>query len=217
MLRLKLISLLSAVALLTACSSVQAPEQQPIEEEAHYQPIHITSSKTIPSDVKNAHYSDSSTTTTVAKVPLMPELKAEPAPKLKKSIPIIRETSKKYAPSVNYLALTILFDNGSYAISPSYNRKIVEIAKLAKKHNAKIHIYGHSSSRTKDTTVSEHKLVNFHTSLERAISVSNALQKAGVKKESITMEAMSDSRPLFSEAMPEGERQNRRAEIYISY
>ena len=66
MLRIKLISCLSAVVLLTACSSTPTVEQQPIEEEAHYQPIHITSSKTIPSDVKNANYSDSTTTTTTA-------------------------------------------------------------------------------------------------------------------------------------------------------
>ena len=47
--------------------------------------------------------------------------------------------------------------------------------------------------------------------------MAKALRRAGVKKENIVIEALSDSRPLFSEAMPEGERLNRRAEIYISY
>lgn len=217
MLRIKLISCLSAVVLLTACSSTPTVEQQPIEEEAHYQPIHITSSKTIPSDVKNANYSDSTTTTTTAKVPLMPELKTEPTPKLKKSIPIIRETPKSYAPSVNYLALTVLFDNGGSTIAPSYRYPIARIAKLAKDHNAQIHIYGHSSSRTQNTTISQHKEINFNTSLKRAKAVAAALRNAGVKKGNITIEAMSDLHPLFSEAMPEGEHQNRRAEIYVSY
>ncbi len=214
---LKLVSLLSALALLTACSSTQKVEQQPIEEEAHYQPIHISSSKTIPSDVKNANYSDSSTTTTVAKVPLMPELKEEKAPRLKKSIPIVRETPKSYVPSVNYQALTVLFDNGSSSVSPAYRRKIAQIAKLAKQHNAQIHVYGHASSRTKDTSISEHKVINFRTSLKRAQSVAAALRRAGVKGSNITVEALSDRYPLYSEAMPEGERLNRRAEIYISY
>ena len=82
---------------------------------------------------------------------------------------------------------------------------------------AQIHIYGHSSSRTKNTTISRHKEINFNTSLKRAKAVATALRNAGVKKGNITIEAMSDLHPLFSEAMPEGERQNRRAEIYVSY
>ena len=95
--------------------------------------------------------------------------------------------------------------------------EIKKIATLAKKHDATIRVLGYASSRTKDTDIVSHKLANFKVSLNRAESVAAALRKAGVKQENITIEALSDSHPLYSESMPEGERLNRRAEVYISY
>nr|QIM10760.1 hypothetical protein PlAlph_6520 [uncultured Alphaproteobacteria bacterium] len=232
----KLAALASVCVFAVSCASPQT-EKSPVSEEAHYQPVHrIEAGKTIVSDKKNASYEkNGETTTTVAKVPVMPELKGDsPAAakikpvekkeqavkkeeKNKKAIPVIRKQVVKTEPSMNYQIASILFADGSAVVDASYNAEIAKIAALAKKHNAQIHVYGFSSSRTKDTDIVTHKMINFNTSLKRAESVAAALRRAGVKKENITVEALSDSRPLFSEVMPEGERQNRRAEIYISY
>ncbi len=235
--KLKLASIMTLCAVLSACATTEAPTETKVEKEAHYQPLHkISSSKTIASDTKNINY-DEKTTTTVAKVPVMPELKDETEivekvpvkevekvaeakvekPKVKKTIPIIRKPAAKKAPSINYQIANILFANGSSAVDVSHNAEIKKIATLAKKHDATIRVLGYASSRTKDTDIVSHKLANFKVSLKRAESVAAALRKAGVKQENITIEALSDSRPLYSEAMPEGERLNRRAEVYISY
>lgn len=232
---LKFAALAAACLSVAACAS-SAPRSAAEPEEAHYRPLHrIEAGKTIVSDKKNANYEKNETTTTVAKVPVMPELKDEPAasakpvsavrkttaaPKKaapKKAIPVIRRPAADAAPSMNYQIASILFADGSAVVDASYNAEIAKIARLAKKHNAQIRVYGFSSSRTKDTDIVTHKMINFNTSLKRAENVAAALRRAGVKKENITIEALSDSRPLFSEVMPEGERLNRRAEVYISY
>ena len=233
--KLKLASVMTLCVILSACATTETPNEVKVEKEAHYQPLHkISSSKTIASDTKNINY-DEKTTTTVAKVPVMPELKDETVektevkavvkvaeikiekPKVKKAIPIIRQPAAKKAPSVTYQIANILFTNGSSAVDVSYNAEIKKIATLAKKHDATIRVLGYASSRTKDTDIISHKVANFKVSLKRAESVAAALRRAGVKQENITIEALSDSRPLYSESMPEGERLNRRAEIYISY
>ena len=48
-------------------------------------------------------------------------------------------------------------------------------------------------------------------------SAVNALRKYGVKSDRIVTQALSDSMPLYQEVMPEGERLNRRVEIYLTY
>jgi outer membrane protein OmpA-like peptidoglycan-associated protein len=47
--------------------------------------------------------------------------------------------------------------------------------------------------------------------------VAAALRRAGMPANKILVEAMSDNRPAYLEVMPEGERLNRRTEVYISY
>ncbi len=76
---------------------------------------------------------------------------------------------------------------------------------------------GYASSRTRNTDAVTHKLANFKISSERAQNVANALRRAGLKADMIEVEALSDSAPVYQEVMPEGERLNRRAEIYIAY
>ncbi len=214
---LRFISLFSTLALVIACASSQTKEPVTVEEEAHYQPIHLTANKSIASDVKHANYNDTATATDKkAETPLVNNNK-ESTPKIKKTIPIVRERPQNIAPSVNYQIANILFANGSSAIDSSYRGQIAKIARLAKQHNAQIRVYGFSSSRTRNTDAITHKMINFKTSLRRAQSVAAALRRAGINKQNITIEALSDSRPLFSEAMPEGERLNRRAEVYIAY
>lgn len=130
---------------------------------------------------------------------------------------LVVEETEDVAPSVSYRVETIYFDNGSAYVAPKYNQALRNVAKLAKENNAQVVVYGHSSSRTRDTDPASHKLANFKASMERAQNVAAALKRVGVPANKIAIEAMSDSTPAYLEVMPEGERLNRRAEIYIAY
>ena len=123
----------------------------------------------------------------------------------------------EFEPSVTYRLETIYFDNGSAYVSPEYNAKIREAASLVKNNNARIRVLGYASSRTRNTDIVTHKMANFKISAERAENVAAALRRAGVPAKNITTEALSDTAPAYLEVMPEGERLNRRAEIYVSY
>ena len=120
-------------------------------------------------------------------------------------------------PSVTYLVATIYFNNGSAAVDASYNKQLRDIVKLAKSKNATLNVFGYASSRTRNTDIVSHKMANFKVSAERAENVANALRRAGMPASKIKVEALSDSNPAYLEVMPEGERLNRRAEVYISY
>ena len=121
-------------------------------------------------------------------------------------------------PSVSYRMDTFYFNNGSAVLDSQYNKQIRNIAKLAKsKKNAVVKVLGFASSRTRNTDVVSHKLANFKISAERAASVANALKRYGLPASQIETEALSDSAPAYQEVMPEGERLNRRVEVYITY
>ena len=122
-----------------------------------------------------------------------------------------------HAPSMHYLAQTIYFENGGATVNASGQKELKEIAKLAKKNNALVTVYGFASSRTKNTDPVTHKLVNFKISAERAENTAKLLRRYGVDASRINVQALSDSMPLYQEVMPEGERLNRRAEIYLTY
>lgn len=120
-------------------------------------------------------------------------------------------------PTVNYLAATIYFENGGAVVASSYNKVLRDVAKIVKDNNAKVMVYGFASSRTKDTDPASHKLANFKVSADRATNTAKALRRFGVDANNITTQALSDSMPVYQEVMPEGERLNRRAEIYLAY
>lgn len=112
---------------------------------------------------------------------------------------------------------TIYFDNGSSVIKSDYSRNIKNIAKVAKEKGATVYVLGFASSRTRNTDYVTHKMANFNVSLARAEAVADALIKAGVKSDNVLIEALSDTRPAYLEVMPEGERLNRRVEVYLGY
>lgn len=127
---------------------------------------------------------------------------------------ILTESS---VPSVSYRLDTFYFADGSSVLDSEYNGNIRKIVKEAKANNATVTVYGYASSRTRNTDVVSHKMANFRVSLARAESVAAALRRAGLPASRITVEALSDTAPAYLEVMPEGERLNRRAEVYISY
>lgn len=121
-------------------------------------------------------------------------------------------------PSVSYRLDTFYFANGSSVLDSQYNKQIRNIVKLAKsKKNAIVTVKGFASSRTRNTDPVSHKLANFKVSAARAQSVADALKRYGLSANKIQTEALSDSMPAYQEVMPEGERLNRRVEVYIAY
>jgi outer membrane protein OmpA-like peptidoglycan-associated protein len=117
----------------------------------------------------------------------------------------------------SYQAGVIRFSNGSARLSGADQGVIRELVPLIRDYNATVEIVGHASSRTRNMDPFEHKLVNFEMSLQRANAVAEALINAGAPSERISVLAVGDSQPLSSEAMPAGEAENRRAEIYLIY
>ncbi len=133
-------------------------------------------------------------------------------------IPAEKETEpEKVMPSMHYLAATVYFENGGAVVDASYRNSLKKIAKLVKENDAVVTVYGFASSRTRDTDPASHKLANFKVSADRAQNTAKALRRAGVPADKITTQALSDSMPMYQEVMPEGERLNRRAEIYLTY
>lgn len=120
-------------------------------------------------------------------------------------------------PSVFYLAETIYFNNGGASVDSQYYNSLRKIVKEAKAHNGKIVVQGFASSRTRNADVMTHKMANLKVSVARAENVADLLVKYGMPRSKVITEGLSDSRPVYLEVMPEGERLNRRAEIYISY
>lgn len=150
-------------------------------------------------------------TTPVARDELDEETVAE-------SAEVVEElTAEPAGPSVSYRVDTFYFDNGSASLDAKYNPNLRKIVKMAKENNADVLVYGYASSRTRNTDPASHKLANFKVSLERAQNVAAALRRAGVPASKISVQALSDTAPAYQEVMPEGERLNRRAEVYISY
>ncbi|UUX49848.1 OmpA family protein [Nisaea acidiphila] len=117
----------------------------------------------------------------------------------------------------SYQAGIIRFSNGSARLSSADQGVIRELVPLIRDYNATVEIVGHASSRTRNMDPFEHKLVNFEISLQRANAVAAALINAGAPSERISVQAVGDSQPVSSEAMPAGEADNRRAEIYLIY
>ena len=128
-----------------------------------------------------------------------------------------QDDSEPQGPSMHYLAETIYFENGGAVVDASYRSALRKLAKIVKENDATVTVYGFASSRTRDTDPATHKLANFKVSAERAENTAKALRRASVPADKITTQAMSDSMPMYQEVMPEGERLNRRAEIYLTY
>ena len=113
----------------------------------------------------------------------------------------------------------VKFNHGSVQLSNDDILKIKNVANLfIQNEGKKIVIVGHASSRTNyDMDLTEHALVNFNISLERARKVMRQFSSIGLNSKNIELVAMSDAKPLYAEIMPSLEAANRRAEIFIKY
>jgi outer membrane protein OmpA-like peptidoglycan-associated protein len=110
---------------------------------------------------------------------------------------------------------TIQFNHSSARLGARDQQLISTVASAYQQQGGTILVVGHSSSRTRQLAKSRHKVANFKVSFARANAVAQALFRAGVSSERVTVEAVADDQPVYSEAMPTGEAGNRRAEIFF--
>ena len=110
---------------------------------------------------------------------------------------------------------TVNFRHGSARLSSSDRRFVSDLALRALQSNAFLRVVGHASMRTREMDPIKHTMVNFDISLRRANIVAVALIDAGFPPERLIVDAVGDTQPRFSEAMPSGERGNRRTEIFL--
>ncbi len=109
----------------------------------------------------------------------------------------------------------IKFGHSSSQLTGQTRRAVRQVAETAKQHNGYVRVVGHASSRTSNMDYSQHKLINFNVSLDRAQTVAQQLARAGVNPQNILVEAVGDNQPIYYEFMPNGEAENRRVEIFL--
>ena len=110
---------------------------------------------------------------------------------------------------------TIQFNHSSTRLGARDRQLISTVASAYQQQGGTILVVGHASSRTRQLAKSRHEVANFKVSFARANAVAQALIRAGVSSERVTVEAVADDQPVYSEAMPTGEAGNRRAEIFF--
>jgi len=110
---------------------------------------------------------------------------------------------------------TIQFGRSSSRLDARDQQLIATVVSAHRQNGGNILVVGHASSRTAQLPKSRHEVVNFQVSFARANAVAQALIRNGVSPERVTVEAVADDQPIYSEAMPTGEAGNRRAEIYF--
>tara|TARA_Y100000588_G_scaffold49645_1_gene46725 strand:- start:1527 stop:2612 length:1086 start_codon:yes stop_codon:yes gene_type:complete len=114
-------------------------------------------------------------------------------------------------------AAVIYFGHGSSNLSRADKKVLTEVARAVALSSAQVYVVGHASSRTKTNDILKHNVVNYETSLARAESVAAELILQGVPSNKVSVHAMADGQPDYSEATRLGEAGNRRANIYIEY
>jgi flagellar motor protein MotB len=110
---------------------------------------------------------------------------------------------------------TIQFNHSSARLGARDRQLISTVASAYQQQGGTVLVVGHASSRTRQLANSRHEVANFKVSFARANAVAQALIRAGVSSERVTVEAVADDQPVYSEAMPTGEAGNRRAEIFF--
>lgn len=111
---------------------------------------------------------------------------------------------------------TIHFANNSSVLDARDRSILGAVIQLQRERGGQVVVVGHASSRTRDMDYITHRMVNFQISMERAASIGNVLKDLGLKGETLEVQAVSDSTPLYMEVMPSGEAGNRRVEIYLA-
>ncbi len=112
---------------------------------------------------------------------------------------------------------TVHFANGSARLNGEARAIVRGVAEAWKTRGGAVRVVGHASRGTGELAPRRRKLANFHVSLDRATAVANELIRLGVDGSAVQVAAVGDSRPALDESTPEGEAENRRAEIFHSF
>ena len=113
--------------------------------------------------------------------------------------------------------IMVKFSHGSATLSARARRDLKAVVQVFNEQGGIIRVVGHASSRTRNMTIEQHKLVNFWISVDRAHAVAHELMRHGVNATAIAVEARGDSQPIYFESMPAGEAENRRAEVFFEF
>ena len=213
---------LSVFLLLGACASTVEDADDIKNSEAYYHPIHqINSTKSFVADNENANYSDAQNDNEkVADVQANVKIESDNTSEVanNQNVPIVIENKMPDTQSLkNMMVAMILFENGSAEVDNKYISELQKVAKKAKDDNVKVLVYGYASSKTRNADFESQKIINFKMSLKRAQKVAEVLENIGVNKKNIVVEAFADAMPMLNDKMLEGERLNRRAEVYLVY
>lgn len=108
----------------------------------------------------------------------------------------------------------IYFRDGSSKLSSDDLLVLGQVAEMQRTYGGIVRIVGHASIGAADSE--RRRQANQRISEARANAVAQQLMEYGVPLTAIQAAAAGDSQPLYSEAMPNGEAANRRAEVYLS-
>jgi flagellar motor protein MotB len=111
----------------------------------------------------------------------------------------------------------IKFVNGSSRIARRYRPALQAIVEQQRNRGGRILVIGHASSRTRNLPLAEHNLVNFRIAFDRTQAVAAELLRLGAQPGLVFAESRGDTEPVFFEAMPQGEAENRRVEVFLVF
>ena len=111
---------------------------------------------------------------------------------------------------------TIHFANNAANLDQRDRSILGAVVQLQKERGGRVVVVGHASARTKDMDYIKHQMVNFEISMNRAGTIGTTLKTMGLPAQTLEVQAVSDTQPLFLEVMPSGEAGNRRVELYLA-
>jgi outer membrane protein OmpA-like peptidoglycan-associated protein len=111
----------------------------------------------------------------------------------------------------------IQFNQGSSALNGEDWSVLHDVAQIHRRNGGTVLVYAHASQDVYGASVRRLVTGNLDVSVRRGTAVVNALIRAGVPREAIVMEALSDEEPIYSTVTARGIAANRRAEIFFEF
>ena len=111
----------------------------------------------------------------------------------------------------------IQFSQGSSGLDGTDLAVIRDVARIHRRNGGIVYIYAHASHDVYASSVPRLRAGNLDVSVKRGTNIANALMRAGVPREAIVVEALSDEEPIYTTATARGIAANRRAEIFFDF
>ena len=111
----------------------------------------------------------------------------------------------------------IQFSQGSSGLNGEDLAVIRDVARIHRRNGGMVYIYAHASHDAYASSVPRRRAGNLDVSVKRGTNIANALIRAGVPRNAIVMEALSDEEPIYTTATARGIAANRRAEIFFDF